>query len=599
MPNILKISTANRLKILLLCFGLMSGSGLHGQSYLQRLNDPEISLGQKIAHFSDGDLLIGDSSFEESSGDGTEALFLTRMDPCGRVVWSFAYEKKGIQLECKDLAISDRGEIFVFGIASDGVSAVLFLLKANPDGAKERFQFVQSDSPSHAAFSMDIRNDQILLLGSMLKVGSPRTGFIALFDTDLNFQWANRITPFTYEGSAIITPDNEWVARSGAFHYQFDAAGNLQWAKQFDFNLAPAPIAGPYKITAGHLYEAYFQDKAFFYKLDAAGRLLWKSLLFSSSTFPAAVHEMETGDLLIHFSAPEGPANGLRQLTLAPAGEMLEEKKLASDFYFNIGSVFHAIGENGTVNIIGNDDALTASSVEKTDYLMQFSLNEAEPGCFEWVDMQAATSNDYPLNFPELAIDVVPLDMQVSIQGGLISFPRESPYYEVCATTPAPRIIKADTLLGCEANWQVSLPSAAFEWEDGYPEATRLLEATGAYRARNSDCGNPLVYEFQLDRALCDCEVYLPNAFSPNGDGRNDVLELFSNCQLTEIEASVFDRWGNLVFQGHSAENLWDGTVRRENAKEGVYILMVNYVLRSASGGVQEGTLAGEIVLVR
>jgi len=93
--------------------------------------------------------------------------------------------------------------------------------------------------------------------------------------------------------------------------------------------------------------------------------------------------------------------------------------------------------------------------------------------------------------------------------------------------------------------------------------------------------------------------VYLPSAFSPNGDGQNDVLELFTACRLTEVEASVFDRWGNLLFRGRTTEQLWDGTIRGEVVPEAVYVMMVNYQLLSDSGGEQRGTVAGEIFLIR
>lgn len=599
MLNTLKIPSLYLFRVFLLFFGLLLISNANGQSYLQRLNNPEISLKQKVAHFSNGDLLIGDSSFEGSSGNGTESLFLTRMDQCGSIVWSFFYEKKGVQLEFRDLKVNERDEIFVFGIASDGSSAVLFLLKVNEDGEKEKFQFFQSDSPSHSAFSLDLRNNKLLVLGSILKIGSPRTGFIALFDTDLNFQWARRIAPFTYEGSAMIAAGNNLVGRSGAFHFQFDESGTLQWAKQFDFDLAPEPIAGPFKVQNGYLYEAIFQDQAFFYKLDPSGRLLWKSALFPSSTFSAAVHEMEDGSLVVHYSAPEEEGNGLFQLSVSSVGEIGKQKKLASDFYFNIGSVFHSLNKSGMVNVIGNKDALTASSVEKTDYLIQFSLNEIESDCFKWVDIEKTIPNSYSLTFPMLSIDVRPLEMQASVPGGLLSAPLETPYYELCGAALEPNTIKVDSLLACDENWQVSLPTIAFKWEDNYSEATRLLEETGTYRARNNDCMDPIIYEYQLDRVLCDCEIFLPNAFSPNGDGQNDVVELFSNCQLSEIQTSVFDRWGNLLYRGQNSERLWDGTVEREQAREGIYILMIDYQLLSESGGKQQGTLTGEVLLIR
>jgi gliding motility-associated-like protein len=56
-------------------------------------------------------------------------------------------------------------------------------------------------------------------------------------------------------------------------------------------------------------------------------------------------------------------------------------------------------------------------------------------------------------------------------------------------------------------------------------------------------------------------ELYLPNAFSPNGDGENDVLQLYyGNMQcITTFELQIYDRWGEKVFQTTDPDFSWDG----------------------------------------
>lgn len=143
------------------------------------------------------------------------------------------------------------------------------------------------------------------------------------------------------------------------------------------------------------------------------------------------------------------------------------------------------------------------------------------------------------------------------------------------------------------------MPSTAFTWEDNYPELRRTLEIAGVFRARNDDCTDPVIYEFELKRDECDCRVFLPNAFTPNGDGQNDTVELYSNCQVTKVEASVFDRWGNLIHRSQNPESLWDGSTPKGVAQEGVYIMVVSYELQSNSGIEQEGTSTSEVVLIK
>lgn len=74
--------------------------------------------------------------------------------------------------------------------------------------------------------------------------------------------------------------------------------------------------------------------------------------------------------------------------------------------------------------------------------------------------------------------------------------------------------------------------------------------------------------------AELDCEntVYLPNAFSPNNDGFNDIIEP-QGKNFAGIRLQVFDRWGGLIAQRTSSPFRWDG----ENAPPGVYVLIFDY----------------------
>ncbi len=90
--------------------------------------------------------------------------------------------------------------------------------------------------------------------------------------------------------------------------------------------------------------------------------------------------------------------------------------------------------------------------------------------------------------------------------------------------------------------------------------------------------------------------VYLPNAFSPNGDGFNDFFgpHLPEGSEITLLDLSIYDRWGNLVFRAEGGE-AWDGSFRGEAAQEGVYV----YQLEALDRKGRPLLLKGEFVLVR
>ncbi|MCB0602127.1 MAG: gliding motility-associated C-terminal domain-containing protein [Saprospiraceae bacterium] len=67
------------------------------------------------------------------------------------------------------------------------------------------------------------------------------------------------------------------------------------------------------------------------------------------------------------------------------------------------------------------------------------------------------------------------------------------------------------------------------------------------------------------------CPVFLPTAFSPDGDGSNDYFMVYPRCQITAFELAVMDRWGNMVFSSRNENDGWDGTFRGMESPPGVY----------------------------
>jgi gliding motility-associated-like protein len=97
-------------------------------------------------------------------------------------------------------------------------------------------------------------------------------------------------------------------------------------------------------------------------------------------------------------------------------------------------------------------------------------------------------------------------------------------------------------------------------------------------------------------------EVYIPNVFSPNRDGLNDVFTAYGpSPRISSIaRLQVLDRWGNLVFDGRELapgafSDGWDGTVSGKLAPPGVYVYLLE--VRFLDGVVQ--TYSGDVTLLR
>ena len=92
-------------------------------------------------------------------------------------------------------------------------------------------------------------------------------------------------------------------------------------------------------------------------------------------------------------------------------------------------------------------------------------------------------------------------------------------------------------------------------------------------------------------------EVFIPNVFTPNGDGNNDFFEVFGNKQAwKQFEVNVFDRWGERVYQGNDMNFKWDGTYKgiMMNPTVLVYLVKVIYL-----NNYSEKIFKGSITLMR
>jgi gliding motility-associated-like protein len=123
----------------------------------------------------------------------------------------------------------------------------------------------------------------------------------------------------------------------------------------------------------------------------------------------------------------------------------------------------------------------------------------------------------------------------------------------------------------------------------------------GCYAITNVDLnGN----ESDFSNIVCvdNCPLYnLPNAFTPNGDGANDLFVPFPYRFVERIEISIFNRWGQVVFETTDPEINWDGTsLNGKELSDGVYHYVCKvYEEASASGNINVRLLKGYIELIR
>jgi gliding motility-associated-like protein len=93
-------------------------------------------------------------------------------------------------------------------------------------------------------------------------------------------------------------------------------------------------------------------------------------------------------------------------------------------------------------------------------------------------------------------------------------------------------------------------------------------------------------------------DVWSPTAFTPNGDGLNDVFGFYGVDEVEEFLFYIYNRLGEVVFEGHTADDTWDGTYQGKPCPWGVYGWVAQY--RAVLNGVErQETLRGQVSIVK
>ncbi len=75
----------------------------------------------------------------------------------------------------------------------------------------------------------------------------------------------------------------------------------------------------------------------------------------------------------------------------------------------------------------------------------------------------------------------------------------------------------------------------------------------------------------------CPCDVYIPNAMTPDGDGLNDLLTVVPSCPISDYNLQIFTRWGQLIFESNDLDIRWNGGLEGYYVEAGIYFYRITY----------------------
>lgn len=143
----------------------------------------------------------------------------------------------------------------------------------------------------------------------------------------------------------------------------------------------------------------------------------------------------------------------------------------------------------------------------------------------------------------------------------------------------------------------------SYRWSNGSTASQQLISSSGVYGVTitmtdNSIISDQIIISYQ--DCNNDCNVFIPDAFTPNNDTHNDEFRLvvMGTCNISNYQLLIYNRWGQKVFESTDAQAGWNGNHGNQEQPRAVYMYTVKYTLDTPTGR-QEKQHRGQITLLR
>lgn len=125
----------------------------------------------------------------------------------------------------------------------------------------------------------------------------------------------------------------------------------------------------------------------------------------------------------------------------------------------------------------------------------------------------------------------------------------------------------------------VSAVEGSYTWKDGSTASTFQVPSPGVYWVTiedDDDCWE-VTFQTEVEVIPCLCPMFLPNSFTPNGDGRNDEWAPVFECEPYDYLVKIYDRFGKHIYTLDDPSRKWNGKIGGEKLTDGVYTYTLEY----------------------
>ena len=119
--------------------------------------------------------------------------------------------------------------------------------------------------------------------------------------------------------------------------------------------------------------------------------------------------------------------------------------------------------------------------------------------------------------------------------------------------------------------------AVSYRWNTGDTTAAIKIDSMGIYRLETVSANGCKSYD-TVQILWGGTPFFVPNAFTPNGDGLNDVFKVIPRYDyIRDLELLIYNRWGQLIYEGHGSDASWNGTCKGQPVEQGIYVYVIGY----------------------
>jgi gliding motility-associated-like protein len=138
-----------------------------------------------------------------------------------------------------------------------------------------------------------------------------------------------------------------------------------------------------------------------------------------------------------------------------------------------------------------------------------------------------------------------------------------------------------------------------YKWQDGSTDPQLQTSADGLYSVTVTD-NNGCKASASVFLRSCQLMIWMPNAFTPNGDGDNDDFKAVYNPEVVPIfKLLVFNKWGEQLYSSDDITKGWDGTYKGKPCPPDLYTWIIGFKAPEACDFLQKSPQQGTVMLLK